>query len=195
MLIKNDPESRFVLADCLVNLGRPEEGFIEYEKIFAVADYPRAYLPFGELLAERGERKAAKSYLTLAAVFERTPQNRARAHYVLGFVHLELQEFELAAQSLGIANELYPNDPATLSLLAEAKTGGGQTDEAIGLYQDAIRLDGNNGDTHHRLGLLLLKSKRFDEAIDHFESALAIDPQNATIEKNLVIARGMQSQK
>jgi tetratricopeptide (TPR) repeat protein len=119
-LLPNDPESRFVLADCLNNIGQPEYALLEYEKLFANGeDYPRAFHPYGELLAEAGKLNQAKAYLLLAIL--QNPNN-AGAYHRLGVVHLQLGEFEFAVESLEESNRLYPGDAATLFYLETAKT-------------------------------------------------------------------------
>ncbi len=119
-LLPNDPESRFVLADCLNNIGQAEDALLEYEKLFANGeDYPRAFHPYGELLAEAGKLNQAKAYLLLAIL--QNPNN-AGAFHRLGVVHLQLGEFEFAVESLEESNRLYPGDTATLFYLETAKT-------------------------------------------------------------------------
>ncbi len=191
-LIEDDPESRFVLADCLTIMGRTSEAFDEYEKLFETGDYQQAYLPYGELLAQYGRLSDAKYYLTLAAVFEDKSHHRARALCYLGYAHVQSQEFKFSMQSLGEADMLCPDDPYTLLLLAEASVGIGKTDAAIGLYQRVAALDRTDGEAHNRLGLLYLKTNRFDEAISHFESAIAADPNNSEAGKNIAIAQAMK---
>jgi tetratricopeptide (TPR) repeat protein len=192
-LIENDPESRFVLADCYVNLGLEEEGFRQYEKLMSTHDYPRAYLPYGQLLAERDELNRAKEYLTLAAIYHGGSQRSAHAHYLLGCIHLREQDFEQAVESLQLAAEQFPDDPLTLSLLAEAQAGAGQTAAAIENYQRALMLRPADGNLHNRLALLFLKTTQFDTAIAHFESAIAANPSDDEAARNLDVARKLRS--
>ena len=119
-LLPNDPESQFLLADCLNNIGQSDDALLEYEKLFANGeDYPRAFQPYGELLAEKGKLNQAKAYLLLAILHN--PKNAA-AYHRLGVVHLQLGEFEFAIESLEESNRLYPGDAANLFYLEAAKT-------------------------------------------------------------------------
>jgi tetratricopeptide (TPR) repeat protein len=192
-LIHNDPESRFVLADCYVNLGMEEEGFRQYEILMATHDYPRAYLPYGQLLAERDELTTAKEYLTFAAIYHGGNQRSARAHYLLGCIHLREQEFEQAVDALQLASEHFPDDLVTLALLAEAETGAGRTADAIESYQRALQLSPADGNLHNRLGLLFLKEVQVDAAIEHFESAITADPSDDEAARNVDLARKIRS--
>ncbi len=73
-LAPNDPESRSIIASCLANLGRRDQALEEYERLFADGiGYPRAYLPYGELLLSAGHYESAKAYLLLAIL--RSPDN------------------------------------------------------------------------------------------------------------------------
>ena len=119
-LLPNDPESQFLLADCLNNIGQSDDALLEYEKLFANGeDYPRAFQPYGELLAEKGKLNQAKAYLLLAIL--QNPKN-AGAYHRLGVVHLQLGELEFAIESLVESNRLYQGDAATLFYLEAAKT-------------------------------------------------------------------------
>lgn len=119
-LIPNDPESRFVLADCLKNTGDVAGSLVQYDLLFSAGqDWGRAYLPYGELLLNQQDYTKAKTYLLLAVL--REPQ-RAYVHYLLGKTHLALREYDFAYQSLAEANRLYPNDTETLKLLEQAKS-------------------------------------------------------------------------
>lgn len=118
-LLPNDPESRLILADCLKNVGETERALSQYGIL--IADHPnyqRSFLPFGTFLAELGKYEPARGYLIMGVVFE---PNNAFGHFTLGQVHLKLGEYDFAVESLSRANELYPNDPATLDLLAQAQ--------------------------------------------------------------------------
>jgi len=117
--LPSDPESRYILARCFTNLGKQDEAIQEYERLFTDGvDYPRAYLPFGELLAEKGSWERARAYLLMAVLHD--PKDAA-AYYSLGLVHLRLNEFQFAIESLQESNRLYPNDAETLFHLAQAK--------------------------------------------------------------------------
>ena len=193
-LIRDDLESRFVLADCLINMGKREEAFQVYEELFAIGEYPRAYLPFGELLIERGDLTAAKAYL-LQALLTESDMDRARAHYKLGLAHYRLREFQLAVQSLRAADELYPDDPGTLSLLADALVDGGDVESGIELLRRVIRLDEGNFYAHYRLGMVLLSQNELSDARRQLESAKQIDPTDARVIDALEVVGDLESRE
>jgi tetratricopeptide (TPR) repeat protein len=176
-LIPTDLESHFILADCLFNMNRVDESFAQYELLMSIGDFPRAYLPYGEMLADRDRLEEAKAYL-FQAVFACRDSNRPRALYALGSVHFMLGEFALAVESLEETDRLYPADPGTLTLLAEAYISNGDVAEGIETLEQVIELDPKDDGAHYRLGMLLLGDSRFADARRHFETAIKIDPGN-----------------
>ena len=171
-IIPNDPESRYILAGCLSNTGHKEEAIDEFDKLFANGgDYPRAYHPFGELLAEIGNWEQAKAYLLMAVLHN--PKN-AVAYYSLGVVHLQLREFQFALESLEESNRLYADDARTLFYMAQAKAGLGNHSEAISLYEKVLSKGVQAANIHYQYGLSLLEDNQQSKAIQQFDAALQI---------------------
>lgn len=186
-LIPNDPESRFLLASCLSNTGQREEAIAEYDKLFAYGgDYPRAYQPFGELLAEIGNLEQAKAYLLMAVLYN---QKNAGAFYSLGLVHLRLKEFQFAIESFGESNRLYPDNAQTLFFLAEAKAGLGNHTEAISLYEKVLSKGTRAANIYYQYGLSLLEENQQSKAIQQFEAALEIAPDWEEVQEQLEMVR------
>jgi tetratricopeptide (TPR) repeat protein len=118
-LIADDPESRFVLADCLKNTGRLEEAADEYEELFAGGlTYPRAAEAYGRLLATIGRLEQAKGYLLLAIAED---NKNADAYHWLGWVHFQLREFDFAVESFEHANRIRPNNQETIEYWTRSK--------------------------------------------------------------------------
>ena len=69
--------------------------------------------------------------------------------------------------------------------LGDALDKKGQTDEAIGHFQEAIRLKPGYADAHNNLGNTLLKKGQADEAIGHFQEAIRLKPGYANAYNNL----------
>ena len=177
-LLPADLESRLILADCLQKTGRPREALDQYEQLFQIGDYPRACLPYGELLVEQAEFERAKPYL-LRAVLSDRKNDRARAYYSLGVSHLKLQEFAFAAETFQQLNRELPDNPTTISLLAEAELGRGNWQAAVEGWSRVIQL--NPGDAHTRVQLaeVLARHRRFSEAVRHIDAALRLQPNNS----------------
>ncbi len=186
-LIRDDPDSRFVLADCLRNTGRSEEAIAEYTRLFESGlEFERAYHPFGDLLAKQGQYERAKAFLLLATL--REPEN-AMIYYTLGVVHLRLGEYAFAIESLTESDRWAPNFPSTRYQLAQAKVGNDEPDDAIVLFKKVLADDFEPASTHFALGVLYFEKKDNDNAIKHFEAALQLDPTFETAAMYLEQAR------
>ena len=173
-ILPKDLESRFILARCLGNLGRSEEALEEYDQLFADGvDYPRAYFPFGQLLAETGNLEPAKAYLLMAVLYD--PKS-AGAYYALGLVHLRLKEFQFAVESFEESNRLYSEDAQTLFYLAQAQAGLGNHREAMALYEKVLSKGARAANIHFQYGLSLLEANQQAKAILEFEKAIEIAP-------------------
>jgi tetratricopeptide (TPR) repeat protein len=60
--------------------------------------------------------------------------------------------------------------------LAFALEQMGNHNDAIGHYEQALRLDPDQAVTHYNLGLALARAGKIKEAIAHYEQALRIKP-------------------
>ena len=101
-LMPDDLESRFVLADCLERMGDPQAAMNQYTRLFEMGEFPRAYQPFGELLASQGHYESAKAYL-MQAIFASEGNRQASAYESLGRLHQFLGEDDLAAECFEMA--------------------------------------------------------------------------------------------
>ena len=64
----------------------------------------------------------------------------------------------------------------------------GRVDEAIGHYEQALRLKPDYAEAHNNLGMALAQVGRVDEAIEHYEQALRLKPDYAKAYYNLGVA-------
>jgi tetratricopeptide (TPR) repeat protein len=71
--------------------------------------------------------------------------------------------------------------------LANELFAGGRLDEAIGHYEDSLRLLPDDPGAHTNLANALAKVGRFDEAIGHYEAALRLHPDFAKAHGNLAV--------
>ncbi len=119
-LVPGDPESRYIVASCYSNLGKTQLALEEYDLLFRDGvGFPRAYQPYGELLASQGDLEQAKAYLLLAIL--RNPEN-ASAYRSLGEVHNRLQEYQFAKEALAESLRLAPGNEAVKAELEKANT-------------------------------------------------------------------------
>ncbi|WP_149499321.1 tetratricopeptide repeat protein [Roseiconus lacunae] len=104
-LIDGDVESRYVLADCLAKEGQLDAAVEMFEQLFRSGGFPRAALPYGELLAAQGRYDEAKAFLLEAALVGEGARQKAALNS-LGWVHEQLGEQELAEECFAEAAKI-----------------------------------------------------------------------------------------
>jgi tetratricopeptide (TPR) repeat protein len=110
----------------------------------------------------------------------------AEGHAAMGFVHAHEYDWENADKSFRRAIDLNPSltqtyiNYSTTTLVPQERL-----DEAERRLKDAVRTDPLSGIVHFELGALKLVAERFDEAIDHYTRAQALDPNLTYINQHL----------
>jgi tetratricopeptide (TPR) repeat protein len=64
----------------------------------------------------------------------------------------------------------------------------GKAPEAIGHYEQALRINPDYAEAHNNLGVILMRQGELPQAIGHFEQALGLDPDFADAHYNLGVA-------
>lgn len=171
--INDDPESLFVVADSLYHLGRSEESYGHYQRLFrSTPQYSRAFGSFGELLHERSEYQTAQSYLMRAVVAD--PDN-PRPYYYLGQSHRSIGEFDFATEAFAQSDSLLPNQPGVLFSYAETEVLLGNDAHALELFEQVCKLTPADPEPFIRRGLIYLKQTRHQSAVEMFASAMLCD--------------------
>ncbi|MGH9587995.1 MAG: tetratricopeptide repeat protein, partial [Acidobacteriaceae bacterium] len=85
---------------------------------------------------------------------------------------------DTAAKLLTGYLDKHPEDSNALTALAEVRVDQGDTDEAVDLLTHALAASPNSEAANLTLGNLLLEQHHYPEAMDRFETVLAIDLQN-----------------
>lgn len=101
----------------------------------------------------------------------------ARLHARRARTLVEMKRLEDARDALETACELDPDDPTTslvkgIALLSTKK----KAHEAVEELHRAVELDPTSGEAHAMLALALLRTKKAEEAREHLETALDVDP-------------------
>jgi tetratricopeptide (TPR) repeat protein len=107
---------------------------------------------------------------------------RARTLTVRGMAELQLGKTKQARDDLTAARDLAPNAPSSYNNLAIVALAENKMDEAAGLYERALAIDGANFDGLNGLiNNIYSKQKRFDLAHQRVDQALGAQPNNASL--------------
>ena len=100
----------------------------------------------------------------------------AEARLLLGTTKLMVNDFAGALVDLQKAVELNPNLPEAYAYYGTALLSTGDQAGAQEAFEHALRDDPNNFDANLRMGLLLRKDEKYDEALKYIRHSLEIRP-------------------
>jgi tetratricopeptide (TPR) repeat protein len=176
LVIKPDhAEAHCNLGNALCVLGRFEEAAAEFQRALAINPaLAQAHCNLGLLIGTReGPRAAIEHYERALAIkpdFLEAHHNRhheAIAHYVKALPITRSRRTEVH-NNLGISLQAL-----------------GRHQEAIGQYQQALRLDGNSAEVRNNLATALQGLGQFEAAIAGYQAALAVKPDHAEAHNNI----------
>jgi len=143
-------------------------------------DFGRNYLSYGSIYFQRGYMEQAAVSFRIAA---RDNPSSAEALYGLGSVYLDQEKIAEARESFKRALKLHASYPDTfanswnnLGLLAARE---GRKDEAVGYFQEALKLSPDHVIALDNLGSAYRQLKRWDDARSIYERALAVNSNDA----------------
>ncbi len=115
------------------------------------------------------------------------------AHFGLGVLHKERMDYPTAAHHLQLALEKAPAVPFILVQLGEVHRLSGQSREAIGFLEQALRADTNeNPAALFNLALAYASLEQHGRAVQFLERALAAKPARKEIHYHLGVSYGRQ---
>jgi tetratricopeptide (TPR) repeat protein len=140
-------------------------------------EFARNYLSCGSIFFQRGYFEQAESSFRQAL---RDDPASAEAFYGVGSACLNLGKTVEARASFHRAVELAPSYPDTLpnawNNLGLLSTRGGRTDEAIGYFQQALKVNPDHLIALDNLGNAYRQQKNWEEARKVLEHAVAVSP-------------------
>jgi tetratricopeptide (TPR) repeat protein len=143
-------------------------------------EFGRNYLSYGSVFFQRGYLDQAKASFRIAL---RDDPTSAEALYGIGSVYLDQQKTAEARETFERALKLRASYPDTLAnswnnlgLLAARE---GRTGEAIGYFQEALKLSPNHLIALDNLGSAYRQQKRWDDARKTYDRALEVGPNDA----------------
>jgi len=143
-------------------------------------DFGRNYLSYGSVFFQRGYMDQAEASFQIAL---RDDPASAEAFYGIGSVYLNQQKTTKARESFERALKLRASYPDTLAnswnnlgLLAARE---GRTDEAVGYFQEALKLSPDHVIALDNLGSAHRQQKRWEDARKTYDRALEVSPNDA----------------
>ena len=120
----------------------------------------------------------------------------AQAHAFLGTIHVQKGDFDKALAEGERAMALSPGEMAVFTLYASVLNSAGRSEEAVQLYQKAIRLNPFAPSWLYRLfGVALRNAGRYEEAVSALNKAIQIEPNNLIAHINLAAAYSLMGRE
>ncbi len=161
-------------------------------------EFGRNYLSYGSVFFQRGYYQQAEASFQLAA---KADPMGAEARYGMGSVYLKQDKIREAKESFTEALKLTASYPDTLTNawnnLGLIATREGKTEDAVGYFQEALRLNPEHFIARENLGNAYRQEKRWDEAREELEKAVTLKPDDpeANYSLGMVFAQADQTKR
>ncbi|MGB3557378.1 MAG: tetratricopeptide repeat protein, partial [Geitlerinemataceae cyanobacterium] len=187
--LTNTIREKFARAKQLQSQGKVADSIVEYHAIVEIENNNLAALhQIGQLSEGLGEFAGAIESYRRAIDLDPSPPFWIYRH--LGFALSQQEQWLEAVAAYQKAIALHPEDVATYGLLGQAQGRMGDVDGAISSYQKQIELKTDLPIwVYLNLGEGLSQKDRLEEAIEVYEKALELEPENSGIRQLLKVAR------
>jgi tetratricopeptide (TPR) repeat protein len=143
------------------------------------------YLPYlygmTRLSAIEGRRDHAQVALTVADQVLNLPslkdEDKANILYQRGAANMQLQQFADAAADFEKALQASSEHLGALMGAADAYAAAGRSQQALQMYDRAVRANSDNPLVYNNRGMYLQRQQRWQDAIADFTRALELDPR------------------
>lgn len=131
--------------------------------------------------------KLAEAAARYREILKASPDN-ADALHLLGVIAAQTRDFVQAADLIGRAAALRPDDAGIRSNLANALRGLGRTEDAVANYDRAVALDPKHVDAWYNRGVALQALGRAADAVASYDRALALKADSPEAHTNRGVA-------
>ena len=139
-----------------------------------------AYVHTTEYYTTRSPRETIEKGIELVQKALALDDTLAEAHGLLGYLYTQKREYEKGIAEGERAVALNPGGATVLVNYATSLNFAGRSEEAIPLFQKALRLNPvGSFDNYNHLGLALMLTGRFEEAVLAFKKALQVAPNSS----------------
>lgn len=179
--LKDSARVRVLIGEVFEKTGNEDEALRSYISATEInPSFLLAQNAAANLYIKRGEEKSALKHLEKTC--ELSPHNPKR-QLLLGSIYLQEKEGKKAEAAFQVAVRL---DPIISSDIGEVYFKAGSGAKAEPYFREALRV--NSGDKvhiHNRLGIILRGAGKWQEAIDEYKKAVALDPEDEVIYYNM----------
>src|SRR5262249_4548136 len=196
-VLKQEPNSRaglYFMAQANFALGNIEQA--RTSALDLERNYPD-YLPAKLMKVQIGLAAGdPKSTVTLAGDLidrlnktapdrETSPQLlseiKAKTYLARGTAYLQLRDAANARKDFEASRETWPNNPEIYNNLALLSLNENKKEEAIGLFENALKIDANNFNALNGILTLYTSTNEFDKAHARVDAALSANPNRAPL--------------
>jgi Flp pilus assembly protein TadD len=182
----DDPELHYRLGNALLDLGNYREAFKAYQRAVQLRpDYANAYANLGLALRRMGNLKAASGAYMRA--LDLKPDDAITLNN-LAAVTMETKDWERMRWCYGRLLELEPGNLEYAGTYAALLYGLEAYGDAIPVYERLVAAGREPAANRYRLGYCHFALGQWDRAIETWEGARALSPENASVNQGLVAA-------
>ena len=172
------------LGDALYKQGRYDEALAAtHIALEQDPNYFEAHVNLGAILAARGRYEEAIDVFAQAAALNPDSTQAAELYFLMGMTAQDNGQPEAAAYYMR-AFEIDPHHTKAIRRLAHLRLEQQRYDESLELFQRLIALHPDDAATYSNMGIALAFLGRIDEALQHFDQALSLDPTLASARAN-----------
>jgi tetratricopeptide (TPR) repeat protein len=186
-----DAETRLLVVDSLVRLGRRDEALEELEKVSAGAESLDVLFAKGRLHQAAGEVDEAYAMLSKANATRPNHVEILRALLMLDRAKGRLQD---SVERIDAALAAAPDDPEMARLKASLALAQGDRALAEQSLERSIELDPDNLEAYQQLAALYQRAGRLDEALATYLGALEQQPDRAQLHHFVAVLYEMNGQ-
>lgn len=160
------------LAMLYINTKRPEEAISPLEKIMKTGKSPEAYATLGQIYIDKG-----------VSLKDEYKKSKVDADSIKSIENINkgIQIFEEGKTK-------FPDNSELLLRVSNAYIVAGKLDVAVLAFKEGVQREPGNKYYKYNYGVILLNMKQYENAIDQFKKAVAIDPEYDSAIYNLAVS-------
>ena len=186
----NDPAHLQNIAEALRKQRSYDEALAAFHDVLAISPgFALAHAGMGDTLFRMERYEESLTAIARALAAEPDLNMAGVLHGLAGQAAQHLDRLDEAVHHFGEAIRIDPRDTSSIDRLALIRFGEKDYEAALALYGQMLALTPDNAQTHSNFATTLYYLGRRDEALLHYERAIAIDPDLETARNGLAALR------